>query len=311
MASRADGGASPYSIGGSLPWGNAGGSAALGATDPGQIAAAYGGAYNNALAMNQSNYNNILSGYQQLVGNSSTAQSAISAGYGDLYNNVLGQISNSFGANAQQINTAANQQLSQGSQQLIDRGLGNTTVQQSLNRGVNTDLQRQLLGNTNAQAQMTGSYMSQLGTQQLQSQQQGLNNTNQLAENQLGFMNSVQAQYPNAGLYASLAQQAALNKKPLSSGWGAGGAFGTPGPQLGYVPSNVDPIGPGGGYGSPGGTSGMVSAAGAPASSWNTPNPAYAPSNMYAEYDSSQDDYGDPSMSYQDDSNPSGYGYDT
>lgn len=286
MATGFDGGGF-YSIGGGLPFGNSSGAGAIGARNPGQVSAAYQGAYNNALAMNQSNYNNVLRGYQQAIATQTSAQSAIQAGYSNLYNDVLSRVQGIGAARSQAIDSASAKTLASGSQSLINRGLGNSTIQSSWDRGVESDRQYQQTQLSDALAKQVGDYMSNLGLAGLNNQQRGLEGLSSFAGRQLDFMNSVQAKYPDAGMYASLAQQAgqgdgrATNPPPGMYGGGSfSGAGGNPGPKVGYVPSapyygggGADPSNYGGGGG--GGSwlmdqysAGSAAGAGANASGW-------------------------------------------
>jgi len=266
-------------------------------------------------------------------------QQGIQAGYGQLQGNVLGTIEGITRSQSQNIADVYAQQSGQLSQDMINRGLGNTTAQGSMQRGVNLDEQKAQIALANQQAQLTAGYQSQLGlaglgyanqasqqnTQQqnllsgqqaaygnqigqaglgyqnqanmqntqlrnqstdLQAQyanqigQAGLQYGNQAnmqntmqANNQLGFMNSVQMQYPNAQSYGQLssaqaalqAQQAAnaqgmdLYKQGLQFSRGAG--MGAPAPPIGSAPGmgNIPfsaGMGGGGGY-SPGGGGGQ------------------------------------------------------
>lgn len=269
------------SVQGGLPWGGSSGGAAIAAAAGGNIGAvgaSYDQAYNNALAMNQSNYNNILAGYQQSLATQTTAQQAISAGYTDLYNNVLDQVKNVGQARANDINAASDRNLARGSQQLIDRGLGNTTVQSSVARGVEADRNARQLDLSESVARMTGDYMSRLGGDRLSNMERNASNVTGQTNRQLEWMNSLQAKYPDAGLYASLAQTAAEANRPVPS-YG-GGAFAndgrttgggvTRGPQdrLGYIPdrgpqypsggSNPGMSGGGGGGGGYGNVAGGI-----------------------------------------------------
>lgn len=249
-----------FNIGGALPWqaaGAASGAGAFAAGNPAGIASAYQGAYNSALGMNESNYNNILAGYQQAIGAQTTAQQAIQSGYTGLYNTVLGNAANIYSGQAQQLQNQAQQNLASSSQQLIDRGLGNTTIQTSVNQGVNNQLaqQQQLLAGQ--EAGTMAQYGSQLGLAGLAAQQHGLDQTTGLALSQLNFMNSADFQYPSGQMYAQLAQVAAQNaamrNNPPYGGMGGMG-LGGPGPQLGYVPGPT-PGGIGSGTGDFGGGS--------------------------------------------------------
>lgn len=193
-------------IGGSLPFGQMGATNTL-PTDPASLASHYGAAYNSALAMNSSNYSNILAGYQQTMAQQQTAQGAIGAGYTGLYNNVLGQLAGQGQEQRQQINSDYAAGLGAQSQQLINRGLGNTTVQSAVQRGLAFDQARAGNALSEQLGRQNADYMTNIGGQGLQFQNQANMQNTQLAQNQLGWMNSVNAPYPDAGIYAQLAQQ--------------------------------------------------------------------------------------------------------
>jgi hypothetical protein len=276
-------------ISGFLPFGGGGG-----LPTPDNAAQAYTQAYNSALQMNQANYNNILTGYQQAVQQQTAAQQAIQAGYANLYNQVLNKVEGIGNDRRNQINSAAAKQLASGSQQLIDRGLGNTTIQSSLDRGVESDRNRNLTQLSDDQAKMIGDYMSQLGLAGLGAQQRGLEGTTAMLMNQLGFMGSVQANYPNAGLYASLAMQGGNQNKGYGGGsFGTYGGMGMGGPKLGYVPSGGPYYGPSG-SGAFGamptgiGNSSLLAAPSVGGGGWNVPSSSWAPAPSY-EYSGGAD----------------------
>ncbi len=267
-------GAAPAPIQGNIPFGSGG--SAFGGAIGGPLGGAYMSAYNSALQQNQAQYQNILGGYQQTAGNQFAAQQpiqqgyqqlggqvqnylgemgnalnqqatnnqGISAGYGQLQQNVLGSIQNITSSQQQAIANAYQQQSGQLSQNMINAGLGNTTVQGSMQGGLLQQEQLPLAALANQQAQLTAGYQSQLGLSNLgfanQANQQntaqanliGSNQANyasqigqaglgyanmanmqntQQANNQLGFMNSVNMAYPNAQSYGQLSSaQAAL-----------------------------------------------------------------------------------------------------
>lgn len=265
-------------LSGGLPFANPGagaGFAAAAGGNVGGVASAYDSAYNSSLAMNQSNYNNIMSGYRSALAQQTTAQQAISSGYSNLYNDVLEKVRGVGQARSDAINRDSAAALGRGTQSLIDRGLGNSTIQSSLDRGTEADRNSRQLELSDSMASMMGNYMSQLGLAGLGNAQRGSENAQGLLGRQLDFMNSVQAGYPNASMYAGLAQQAGANAgrggQP-AGGYGGGsfgGGGGGPGSGLkaGYVPG-------GGPYYGPTAASGPV-ATGGGGGSWMTGQ--YAP----------------------------------
>lgn len=236
----AGGGFAGYSAGGALPFGGGGGVYGAASGDPGAIAADYTKSYNSALAMNQANYNNILAGYQKSLASQTSAQQAIQAGYSNLYNDVLGRISSEGESRRQGIDRASAQTLAKSSQQLIDRGLGNSTIQTSVNRGVEADRNFQQLNLSDQLARQSADYMSRLGLAGLGSEQRGQDAMLGQFNRQLDFMNSVTAKYPDAGMYGQLAMQAGQAKAAERGAYQTGGGSfaGNPGPRAGYVPSN-------------------------------------------------------------------------
>ncbi len=156
---------SPYSIAGNLPFGSGGGEMFAAAGNPAALGQAYQSAYNTALGQNQANYNNILQGYQQTIGNQTTAQQAITGGYTNLYNDVMGRIQGVDQSQRLDIQDQYAQQQGQASQDLINRGLGNTTVQQSVNRGIALDRMKANIALSNQMAQLQANYASNIGGQ--------------------------------------------------------------------------------------------------------------------------------------------------
>lgn len=286
----------PGTIGGDLPFGAGGG--ALGGALGGSLGDSYAKAYNSALAQNQAMYKNILQGYQQTAGQQYTAQQAIAAGYpqlaeniqrmqntamgqqqaaqqtigggyNQLQNNVLGTIQGIGKSQSQAIADVYGQQSGALAQQLVNRGLGNTTVQGSMQRGLDLDQQKAQIALANQLAQLSAGYQSQLGLSGLNYQNQaamqnsaqqnmmaqtqaglgeaGLNyanlanmqNTGQ-ANQQLGWMNTVNMKYPDAGAYMQMQaaqgalqqQQDFMNKFPMTSPQAGMGMSGFVGPHV-------------------------------------------------------------------------------
>lgn len=260
MGTSGGGGQAGGGIYGALPWGGGGAATAIAnPRDPSSIAAGYQAAYNNALAMNTANYNNILAGYNDTLATQTSAQQAIESGYTDLYNNVLSRVTSIGQARADAINRASDQSLARGSQQLIDRGLGNTTVQSSLNRGIESDRNARQLELSDWLAQTQGGYMSNLGLAGLANRSRGLDAQVAERNRQLDWMNSVTAKYPDAGIYATLASNAgmadAMGRRSSGGGSFGGASNVAPGPQygkLGYTGYQEPYYGSSGGGGSAG-----------------------------------------------------------
>lgn len=196
-----------------LPWqalaGQANAFAGLGGT-PQQAAAAlgpsYANSYNAALNLNQSLYSGIQTGYQNLRNQVDQQYQDVYKGYQNLYGDVLGRIAGTNQSNITDINSQYNALSGSTLAGLVSRGLGNSTTLASLQRGVELDRARAITASQNQFAQLGAGYASQLGQAGLQSQQQGAQLGTQIGQNQLNFMNTVQAPYPNMQTYSQLAQ---------------------------------------------------------------------------------------------------------
>jgi hypothetical protein len=198
------GGANPYNIQGQIPF--QAGAGALGDAMGGGIGGAYTSAYNAALSQNQAQYQNILGGYQQIAGNQFAAQQPIKQGYSDLGNQIQGTIANVGQSQSQAIADSYSQQSGAASQGLISSGLGNSTVQQSVQAGLGLQKNKADIALSNQMAQLKAGYQAETGMAGLGYANQANQQNTQLGLNQLGFMNSVQMQYPNAQSYQQLAQ---------------------------------------------------------------------------------------------------------
>ncbi len=223
---------------------------------------AYAGNYNAALNLNQGILQGTQTGYQNLRTQLDQQYGDISKGYANLYGDVLGRIAGTNQTNLTDINSAYDAQAGNQMQSAVSRGLGNSTVQQNMQRGVEMDRQRALTASQNQFAQLGAGYASSLGAQGLQSQQAGAQTQANLGSQQLQFLGNTQAPYPNAGLYSQMAQQygaqieANKNRAQVQSMMG-GGRFATAGGGygggVGTGSGNNSPfLGPRGDYGSGG-----------------------------------------------------------
>lgn len=168
----------------------------------------YTTAYNQALQTNQQMYNNILGGYNSTMAYQQSQSQAIAQGYDTLQADTLGQLAGVQTAANQQAADQYAQQVGTQTQQMVDRGLGNSTVTNSVARGLQYDYSKVLGQNAANFGQLNAQYQSQIGLAGLGYQGQALNDTTQLANQQLQFMNSVTVPYPDPYAYAALNQQA-------------------------------------------------------------------------------------------------------
>lgn len=141
------------------------------------LAMQYGQDYNSYVQTNQQNYNNIVGGYNTVLQN---------------VGNTLGQGGNGWGvaqgaANA--ITAQGNKMAGGAIQNSINSGVGKSTAAVAAQRGASSDTQQALGQLGNSLANTYAGYQSGIG------------------QNQLAFMNSVNAPPPNAAAYSALYQQ--------------------------------------------------------------------------------------------------------
>lgn len=176
------------------------------AAGPDGIAPAYRNAYNSALAMNQQNYNNILAGYQQVMGQQMTAADAIANGYTQLGAEIQQGLAGSDTAARQEVEDQYQAASGKATQSAIQRGLGNTTITNSLQRGVEADKAKRLNEIRNQMQQLMVKYKSEMDGMSLKTRELANQQYSALAKSQLDWMNSISAPYPNAEMYQKLAQ---------------------------------------------------------------------------------------------------------
>jgi len=215
---------SQFSIGGGLSFGSA--------PDLSKGLAGYSSAYQQALNTSQTNYNNVISGYQKTLSQQIAAQNKLIPQYGQLSQQVLGDISNVTASQSQAIKDTYAQQWGNQAQGLINAGLGNTTVQASLQRGLTLDEQKAQVALANQQAQLTAGYRSQLGLAGLGYQASAIQQNSALANQQLQSMANWQIPYPSPGPFMSM--YAAQQARGMQ---GQGGSVSFPGNPYGHLRS--------------------------------------------------------------------------
>jgi hypothetical protein len=229
-------------IAGSLPWGQGGGGMFdyMSSSDPEKaLAAHYNQAYNSALAMNQQNYANILRGYQQTAAAQMGSQRGISKGYKGLMDSVLGKIASVGQSDRQYLNDLYTSRQGDAAQNLIGTGLGNSTVTSAVNRGLTLDEAKANLQLSEQLSKMYAGYQTDIGSKHLAYRERASDARQGQSNQQLNWMNSIQAQYPDASAYSQIAQGLGaaeeaqkqrdfIESQMWMSARGGEGAFGTP-----------------------------------------------------------------------------------
>lgn len=202
----------------------------------------YADAYTGALNLNAGIYNNANTNYDTLRQQQDDLYGTIFKSYTQNMGDVLGRIAGTNSSNLRDIDTAYTAQSAKSAQDMISRGLGNSTVQQNMQRAIALDRERARTNSQNQFAQLEASYMDRIGQNFINSQENAAAARTALGSEQARFGASVQAPYPNAGMYSQMAQmygaqaaQAGGQENPYSffTGGGGGGGGYTVGPSSG------------------------------------------------------------------------------
>jgi hypothetical protein len=207
-------------IGGSLNFGQMAGNANF---FSGDIATNYANAYKSALSLNQQNYNNILKGYQKTAAFQQQQQQAVVAGYGALKSEVLGKLEGTYKSGLSKVNDYYTAQQGQATQSLVNRGLGNSTITSSVARGLSADRTKAGLDVAEKYANSYANYGTQIGLAGLNYQGNAVKDNTSLSMDQLHWMNTVQAPYPEAKDYMALAKMRADAAPPQYPNYGGYG----------------------------------------------------------------------------------------
>lgn len=207
--------------------------------------------YEAMLNQAQSNYGNIMSGYQQTLAAQEQAQQGIQQGYNQLYGNVMGAISGIGRSQSQAIADQYAQQVGRSTQGLVSAGLGNTTVTSSVGRGLALDKAKADIALSNQLAQLKAGYMSQLGLAGLNYRNQAAMQNTALMGQQLGYGANYQRELGGWAMQGlGMDQQMRLAQmRGWGGGAGGGGNYGMYRPPVNYGGGG----GGGGGYDTGGG----------------------------------------------------------
>ncbi len=147
----------------------------------------YGSVYNNWLNTASSLYNSAYQGYQNIMGYVQGAYGSLAQGYSNLSNDVLGRIQGVDASALQAAKDLYAKQQGATQQGAISKGLGNSTVLDSLSRGNTLDYSKAYTAIKNEFAQTEAGYESQFGLAALNAQQQGIAANTALGAQQAGM----------------------------------------------------------------------------------------------------------------------------
>jgi hypothetical protein len=177
--------------------------------------------YNQALQKQQSLYNEINQGYGALMQEYRQGRSEITGGYNRLMSTVMGGIGNIGRAQATAIADQYTALSGQQSQQMVNRGLGNTTVQQSVQRGVALDKAKADVELQDRIAQTQAQYASNIGLAGLGFQGQSLQGLAGLGSNQLSTAAGMSGGFANiyGGMASYADRQEQIRQQQFENQW--------------------------------------------------------------------------------------------
>ncbi len=199
--------------------------------DPsGSYTAAYGAYTKNVQDMTSTGFNML----DRMLADRQQRNRGLWQGYLGLNKKIQGKLAGSNKANLMDLAdqfTAMSGQISQG---MIDAGLGNTSAQLSMQRGVAADYAKEKTRSNNQFAQLQATMMGNVMLPALAARERGIDALTGIRQSGLQFISSMTPEAPDAGFWAQLAQM---------SGEKDGGAWGMPG-----MPGASAPQAPTGGY---------------------------------------------------------------
>lgn len=148
----------------------------------------YEDAYNQARRANEQRYNQILGGYDQLIGSYGDQANALLGGY----RQREGMIDSYGNAARNRLGQMYDQQIGSAGAGIFSRGLANTSVLANRERGINADRANSMLGLEDALTRQR----FDLSGQTLSAQQNLLGQQAQLGLGRLGFMANRNDPYP-------------------------------------------------------------------------------------------------------------------
>ena len=119
--------------------------------------------YQDMLKKAQDSYSGILAGYQKALSSQRQSAQRVNQGYNQLQQSVLGRLQGSGAARSQEIADYYTGKAGAANQDLINRGLGNTTVASSVGRGFAYDQSKAQTELSNTLSNQVAEYQSKLG----------------------------------------------------------------------------------------------------------------------------------------------------
>ncbi len=163
------------------------------------------------------NYNAIVAGYQNQLNQFTGRANNVYGGYDALRGNVMGLLQNADESQRIQLANQYQQQLGQSQQSLMNRGLGNSSILDSMQNGINMGYNQAQIGEANAFAQTRANMLSGLGQAQLGYQANAMNQTAGLQAGQLAFQGGAYGQQQGYNFQQAMQQQQFQNQKDMEA----------------------------------------------------------------------------------------------
>ncbi len=172
--------------------------------------------YQGMIRQAQDSYKGIMAGYRNALSGQQRAQQGINQGYNRLQANVLGGLAGQGQARSQEIADYYTAQSGAAMQGLTNRGLGNTTIANSVGRGLAYDQTKAQNALRESVAGQQAQYQTQLGLAGLGYRGQANQQNTALLGQNLGYQGDWQGRLLGAGLQGAGQQYGNQHQQ----GWG-------------------------------------------------------------------------------------------
>lgn len=156
--------------------------------------------YQQMLSQAQNQYSGILAGYDRALASQQQANRGVTRGYNRLTRQTLRGLEGSGEARSQEIADYYTQRLGGAQQDLISRGLGNSTITGSVARGFALDEAKAQTGLANQLAGQAAQYRTQIGLAGLGQRGEAAARNTALMQSRLGYQGDWQRALLGAGL---------------------------------------------------------------------------------------------------------------
>lgn len=159
--------------------------------------------YAAAAQLNRDLFNAQQQGWAQNLAQYQAGMQGVTSGWQNLTGQAMGLLRGTNRANLQDIANKYTALSGQMSNQMIDRGLGNSTVQQAMQIGLRQSQAREATRSRGEFGQLLANTLGSLGGAGLAAQERGVSGASDIYRGYLGFLNSVNAPYPQGSMYGA------------------------------------------------------------------------------------------------------------